>query len=128
MAGVDTELLASVAELDPNIRNRVLRLANKALDRAEFLMEHGDPKMQALVIREYLKIFGKHLETKKANDEVELLRQSLNELREAVMARTPPSAIPATTGELTDVAMEAVIMDGPPVSPVRIYREPPTHR
>jgi hypothetical protein len=40
MAGVDTELLASVAELDPNIRNRVLRLAHKALDKAEYLMEH----------------------------------------------------------------------------------------
>jgi len=119
MAGVDTELLASVAELDPNIRNRVLRMAHKALDKAEFLMEHGDPKTQQLIIREYLKIFGKHLETKKANDEVELLRASLNELREAVQSRT--AGIPAAVQDMTDEVIEAVVVDMPRM-PKRIER------
>lgn len=118
MAGLDTELLASVAELDPNIRNRVLRMAHKALDRAEYLMEHGDPRMQATIIKEYLKIFGKHLEVKKGNDEVELLRAALEELREAVMARTPPTEIAATTQGMIDDAVGAVVVDGP----VRIIR------
>lgn len=117
---LDTELLASVAELDPNIRARVLRMAHKALDKAEFLMEHGDPKTQQMIIREYLKIFGKHLETKKSNDEVELLREALNELREAVHTRTA-GAIPATTQELSDTVIEAVVMDGPHI-PRRMHR------
>lgn len=121
MAGVDTELLASIAELDPGIRQRVLRLANKALDRAEYLMEHGNPQMQAIVIREYLKIFGKHLETKKSNDEIELLRTELVRLREAIHSRTP-QAIPQTVEDFTDDAMEAaVLMDGPSI-PRRIER------
>ena len=120
MAGIDTELLASVAELDPNIRQRVLRLAHKALDKAEFLMEYGDPKMQQTVIREYLKIFSKHIETKKANDEVELLRRSLEELRQAVMARTP-GALPSTVDEFTSDVVEVVVMDGPRI-PKRIER------
>ena len=112
MAGLDTELLASVAELDPDIRNRVLRMAHKALDKAEFLMEHGDPKMQAIIIREYLKVFGKHMETKKANDEVELLRSALNELREAVQMRIP-GGLPAAVADMTDEVVEAVIVDMP---------------
>lgn len=121
MAGLDTELLASVAELDPDIRNRVLRLAHKALDRAEFLMEHGDPRMQATVIREYLKIFSKHIETKKANDEIELLRLALAELRQQVMSYTPKPELPETVGDMTDEAMEAVLIDGPGI-PRRIER------
>lgn len=120
MAGVDTELLASVAELDPTIRARVLRLAHKALDRAEYLMEHGDPRTQSMVIREYLKIFSKHIETKKANDDVELLRAALEELRLAVQSRTPQS-IPQTVEDMTDEAMEAVLIDGPNI-PRRIGR------
>lgn len=115
MAGVDTELLASVAELDPGVRTRVLRLAHKALDKAEFLMEHGDAQTQRIVIREYLKIFSKHIETKKSNDEIELLRAELIRLREAIHSRTP-QALPETVDELTDAAMEAaVLMDGPNV-------------
>lgn len=113
MAELDTELLASVAELDPKIRSRVLRLAHLALDKAEFLIEHGDPKTQQMVIREYLKIFGKHIETKKANDEIEILRGELAKLTEAVHERRGIMP-PETVKELTDDAMEAaVLMDGP---------------
>ena len=112
MAGIDTELLASVAELDPNIRNRVLRLANRALDEAEFLMEHGDPRTKAMVIKEYLKIFGKHLETKKANDEVELLRQSLEHLRELVVSRTP-GLMPGDVVPDDEDIVATVVVDGP---------------
>lgn len=122
MAGIDTELLASVAELDPGVRARVLRLAHKALDRAEFLMSHGDPKTQQVIIREYLKIFGKHLETKKANDEVEALRGALEELRQAVMSRTPIELPSAAMQDLTDEAVEAVIVDGPTI-PIRVVRD-----
>lgn len=121
MAGIDTELLASVAELDPGIRNRVLKMAHRALDKAEFLMEHGDSKMQAMVIREYLKIFGKHLETKKANDEIELLREELVKLRQAVHSYTPTMPVLDTVDDMSDAAMEAVLIDGPNI-PRRIVR------
>ena len=121
MAGVDTELLASVAELDPGIRARVLRLAHKALDKAEFLMEHGDPKTQQMVIREYLKIFSKHIETKRANDEIEVLREALEQLRVAVLTRTPMGELPETVEDIGDEAMEAVLIDGPNI-PRRLER------
>jgi HAMP domain-containing protein len=58
--------------------------------------------------------------TRKANDEVELLRGALEELRQAVQARMP-GAIPATVEDMTDEVIEAVVMDGPKM-PTRIER------
>lgn len=115
---LDAELVATVTELDPEIKVRAIRLAHRALDKAEFLMEHGDARMQAVVIREYLKIFSKHLEKTDTNSEIEKLRAALFELREAVMNHRPPE-LPATVEDIGDAAMEAVLVDKPPQRIVR---------
>lgn len=111
----DADLLYSAAELDPTVKHRVLRLADKVLERAEFLLEHGDPRTQQLVIKEYLKIFSKHLEVKNANSEVEELRAALAALTQLVLNRVPVAELEAVE-DLSTVVVD--MPKGPPTKEI----------
>lgn len=81
------DMMATTAALDPQLRSRVIALATKALDQAEFIMMHGDPKSKAAITREFLGVFKKHLETQGQNEEIEALKSGLRDLTAAVMNR-----------------------------------------
>lgn len=94
------DMMATTAALDPQLRDRVIRLATKALDQAEFIMMHGDPKSKAAITREFLGVFKKHLETQGQNEEIETLKEGLRALTAAVMNRQQ------VDGKVVDIKME----------------------
>lgn len=107
-------LLGEAASLDPVIRERVIALANMALNEAEFLIKHGDPVMKSKLISSFMTTFAKHMRTQDTNDELEELRKQMVELQAAVMGRKP--------GEDSHPVLEVVedeleIVDMPPGSP-----------
>ena len=113
-------VIQSATELDETIKSRVITLAHKALDEAEYLMEHGDPTTKSRIVSQYLHTFSHYLESKGQNDEIEELRTLLLNLQAAVLGRNP--------GELTtpiDVLSDEVETDNPhrpapiPYTPLR---------
>lgn len=78
-------LVAEAATLDPAVRTRVLALANRALDEAEYLMQYGDPNMRGQVVRTFITAFGKHLRAEETHNELDDLRKSLDELKMAML-------------------------------------------
>lgn len=104
------QLIGQVAALDENLRNRILKLAHASLDEAEFLMEHGDPRMKAGLVRSFMQVFSKYLDAKQADDEIESLKAAMAEVREAVMGR-----VPGQGGVVALDESEVATVDSPPV-------------
>jgi hypothetical protein len=104
--------IAQAAELDPAVRERVIGLANLAIDQAEYLMRHGDPRVQVTIVRSFMTILAKQMQVKKVDGEIELLKVALGELTEAVMGYKQQEA-----GEISvrDPNSDAVT-DGPQAS------------
>lgn len=86
-------LLGEAATLDPAIRQRVIALANMALDEAEHLIKFGDPNMRSRLIQSFMTTFAKHMNTKDTNDELEELRREMIKLQSMVMGRVPGQEI-----------------------------------
>lgn len=82
------ELLGQVAALDETLRDRVIKLAHKSLDEAEYMIMHGDPRMKAALMRSFMQTFSKYLSAKEHNDELDEIKKSVIELREAVLGRS----------------------------------------
>lgn len=82
-----SELLGQVAAIDESLRSRVIALAHASLDEAEFLIKHGDPKMKAGLVRNFLQVFSKYLSAKEQDEEMQEIRRAVMELREAVVGR-----------------------------------------
>jgi hypothetical protein len=79
--------VAHAAELDPAIRDRVVRLANLALSEAEYLIQHGDPRLKASIISKFMTILAKEMNVKAQDEEMEAVKRSLADLRQAFMDR-----------------------------------------
>lgn len=118
MSDTTGNLLGQAASLDPAIRERVINLANLALDRAEFLMRHGDPIMQGKLLQSFMTTFAQHMRTQDTNDELEKLRQDLAELTAAVRGHTAGNDDTIIDGD-EDIE-EAMVVDMPPGSPPMI--------
>lgn len=110
------DMMATAASLDPNLRDRVIKLANQALDQAEFIMAHGDPKSKAAITREFLGVFKKHMETQGQNEEIEALKTGLRDLTAAVMNRVKVDGVVIDIPE----GDEGLPADEAPVIPVSI--------
>lgn len=108
-------LLGEAASLDPAIRERVINLATMALDHAEFLMKHGDPQMKSKLISSFLTTFSKHMRTQETNEEINVLREQLTVLTQAVLGHKP-GELDGTDGEdgAVPIPGELVPMDNPP--------------
>lgn len=112
-------LLGEAASLDPAIRDRVISLANMALDEAEFLIKFGDPVMKSKLIGSFMTTFAKHMRTQDTNNEMEDLRKQLDLLTEAVHGRSPgQDTHPVLAVEIE----EEEIVDMPPGSPPMLKR------
>lgn len=98
--------VAQAAELDPAIRMRVINLANLALNEAEFLIRHGEPRMKATIVRSFMTVFAKQMQVKKVDEEIEQLKEALQVLTTAVMGYKPAELV-------VDVNSDATA-DGPP--------------
>lgn len=103
-------LLAQAATIDPSLRSRVIALANAALDEAEYLMEHGDPRMKAMLIRNFMSVFSRNLRAEKeTSEEFDELKKSFEQLRRDMFGRVPG----VIEGESSEDIEEAVVVDGP---------------
>lgn len=99
MAIDPSQLLGQAAALDDALRDRVVALANKALDEAEWLMINGSPQVKTAIMRQFLQVFGKHLEVKAQDEELQKMREEWQELRKAIMGRQPGETPDAEVGE-----------------------------
>lgn len=95
------DLLGQMASLDPEIRNRVKHLANLAMDEAEYIIKHGDPRSKQAIVRTFISSFAQHMKVETVNEEIEAMKGAMAKLREEVMGRVP--------GVLVD---EAIELDG----------------
>lgn len=86
---IAVEVMAQLTTLDPQLRARVMRLANMALDEAERTLVMGDPRSKQMVMRGFVQAVTKHLSHSEQNDEVEALRKEMETLRELVIGRVP---------------------------------------
>ncbi len=110
-------LLGEAASLDPAIRERVITLANMALDQAEFLMKHGDPIMKGKLIQSFMTTFAKHMRTQDTNDEMEELRNQMRILQAAVLGRAPGELAVGDEGMGEEEPEMEQVVDMPPGSP-----------
>lgn len=115
-------LLGQAASLDPAIRERVLNLANMALDQAEFLIKHGDPVMKGRLIQSFMVTFSKHMRTQDTDDELEKLRIQLEVLQGLVLGRNPGDDSQPELQVVEDVIDAADMVDLPPNSPPMIQQ------
>lgn len=99
MAIDPAQLLGTAAALDDALRTRVIALANKALDEAEWMMVHGSPQVKTAIMRQFLQVFGKHLEAKAQDEELTKMREEWAELRKAIMGRGPGEVEDSELGE-----------------------------
>ena len=106
-----SDVITQAAELDESIRKRVIRLAHKALDKTEFLLDHGDPRIQSQIIKQYLGTFNTYMETRNVDSEVEELRRMLENLQALVIGRKPGEL---TAGDGSIIDAELVEIDTPP--------------
>lgn len=83
------DAIGQAIQLDDQLRSRVIRLANRAIDQAEFLMEHGDPRTQQMIIKTYLTSFNKYMEVRDENSEIVQLKRALEDLTALVRGRVP---------------------------------------
>lgn len=112
-------LLGEAASLDPAIRDRVISLANLALDEAEFLIKFGDPVMKSKLIGSFMTTFAKHMRTQDTNNEMDELRKQLDLLTQAVHGRTPGQD---THLSVVEEDIEPNIVDMPPGFPPMLRR------
>lgn len=92
-------LMGQAAALDETLRERVIALANKALDEAEWNMIHGSPQVKTAIMRQFLQVFGKHLEVKAQDEELAKMREEWSALRMAIMGRVPGEVEDGELGE-----------------------------
>lgn len=119
----EAELLAEASQLDPLIRQRVITLANMALDHAEHLIKFGDPNMKARLISSFLTSLSRHMKVREHNDELDTLRTELESLKQAVMSRMPgESNLQVIDGGLTtDATVDRPIPITPLTPPRRKF-------
>lgn len=105
MSADPAELMAQAALQDDALHQRIIDLANRSLDHAEFIMEHGDPRVKAQITRQFLTIFARQLTAKEANEEIEELKRAVQELAQSVSGYTPG-------GEDGELVEEPIAVDG----------------
>lgn len=116
-----SNLLGQAANLDPAIRERVISLANLALDHAEFLIKHGDPNMKARLLQTFMTTFAQHMRTKETDTELEDMRKQLSILTDLVNGRTPGQDTQHPLLVVEPEIEEAEIVDMPPGSPPTLH-------
>lgn len=89
------DLLGQMASLDPEIRDRVRRLANLAMDQAEYVLKHGDPRSKQAIMRTFISSFAQHMKVEQVNEDIEEMKKAMVALRQEVLGRMPGQLVEA---------------------------------
>lgn len=96
-------MVETVAD-DEDIRERVKELCFKALDEAEYLMDHGNHTVRLQIMRSLMPGLVKSVGKKTESDELQALRETVNALM--VEMRQVSAPVPVVGGdELDDLAL-----------------------
>lgn len=79
---VTKKAIEKIVKEDDELADRVKRFANTVMDRAEYLLLHGNPYMQANLIRSLMPALSRGLQSKQESDEIATMRAEFRELTE----------------------------------------------
>lgn len=84
-------LVSEAVRQDSEIADRVRQFAHKVLDKAEFLLERGNPYIQSNMVRSLMPSMAKALHERQEDDELAELRREFAALREEMHAPADPA-------------------------------------
>lgn len=72
-----TEIIASAASEDQEVRSRVKELAMRVLDEAEDIIDHGTPAIKTTLMRSFIPVLVREMGKKKDDDEIDELKRMM---------------------------------------------------
>ncbi len=121
MVGKDDPLRVMVETVadDEDVRARVKELCFKALDEAEWIMENGNLAVRMQIMRSLMPGLVKSVGKKTESDELQLLRETVNELMVEMRQTSAPVPVVGEDDELSVPPKLEEVLDIPRVVKIR---------
>lgn len=83
---------------DPELRSAVKNLAMKAVERAQFIMDHGTPNLQLSVIKVLMPAVARELAKKEERDDLAVMRAEMKLMMEEMRSGVSTEVGNASSG------------------------------